>query len=58
MSKVVKNALLAGFWAALGAFSAAQSFSKTAVFAALVVGLRAAVGHFAIRMGRRLAVDN
>lgn len=42
---MVINAALAGFWAGLAAFAATGELSKTALFAAVAVGARAAYAY-------------
>jgi hypothetical protein len=55
--ELIINALLAGFWAGLAAFSASQELSKTALFAAVAVAVRAIVGYLANASGRTIPVD-
>ncbi len=54
--ELVINALLAGFWAALAAFSTTQDFSTSALFAAAAAGARAVVGAFALNVPKVPAV--
>jgi len=55
--ELVINALLAGFWAGLAAFSATQELSKTALFAAAAVAIRTVIGYLANASGKPIPVD-
>ena len=54
--ELVINALLAGLWAALAAFSTTQDFSTSALFAAAAVGVRAVVGALALSVPKVPAI--
>ena len=55
--ELIINAVLAGFWAGLAAFSATQELSKTALFAAIAVAVRTAVGFLAAAVNKPIVVD-
>lgn len=55
--KLVINAALAGFWAGLAAFSATGELTKTALFAAGAIAIRAFIGAIAQAFGHPVTVD-
>ena len=55
--KLILNALLAGFWVALGSFTDAESFTVSALLAAGALGLRYAVGLVLAAWGKPVPVD-
>ena len=55
--KLFINAALAGLWAGLAAFSATQELTKTAVYAAVTIALRAAVGYVSAALNHPVPVD-
>jgi hypothetical protein len=58
MSKeLIINAVLAGLWAGLAAFTASQELSKAALFAAVAVAVRAVIGYLANASGNTIPVD-
>jgi hypothetical protein len=58
MSKeLIINALLAGLWAGLAAFAAAEDLSKVGLFAAVAIAARATIGYLAARSGKTIVVD-
>lgn len=57
LKKLVLNALLAGFWAGLATFQASGELTKTAVFTAVAVAVRAAIGYGLNAVGKPVPVD-
>ena len=56
--KLLTNAVLAGFWAAVAVVTASdQPLSKAAITAAVVAAVRVAVGYVAARVGKPVPVD-
>jgi len=55
--KLITNALLAGFWAGVAAFSATNEFTKPALFAAAAIAIRVAVGYVSDALGKTVSVD-
>ena len=55
--KLLLNALLAGFWAGLAAFSATQELSKAALLAAGGIALRTAAGVVLAHFNKTVPVD-
>ena len=56
-SKLIINALLAGFWAGLAALQVSGEVSKAALWAAGVAAVRAIVGYIADKVGATVPVD-
>ncbi len=54
--ELIINALLAGLWAALAAFSTTQDFSTSALFAAAAIGVRAVIGYLGLNVPKIPAV--
>jgi hypothetical protein len=55
--KLALNALLAGLWAGLATFATAQQLTKAAVFGAVTVAVRAAIGVITAAIGPGVPVD-
>ena len=55
--RIALNALLAGFWAGIGALQVSGELTKAAVIAAAAVAVRAAVGYLAAYFDHPVPVD-
>ncbi len=57
VKNLIINALLAGFWAGLAAFSDGGALSKGALIAAGAIAARAVVGYLSDKLGHPVVVD-
>lgn len=57
VTKLILNALLAGFWAGIAALQVSGELTKATLFAAGAAAIRAIVGYVADLFGKPVPVD-